>query len=504
MKKYLLVFLAFGFIITSCKKNDDDDEIIEKIAEDPKEDPVVKSVADYPSQDFMWKVMNAEYFWQADVADLADSKDDVDADYAEFLSTEANPGDFFYKICNNHINVVGEQTAVDRFSGAVENYKDLVNSLAGISKSNGLEYQLYLFQGSDDVYGVVTYVARDSDASTTDIKRGDFFVGVDGQTLNRNNFGDLLFGDNDTYTLTMADLANNTIEDNGTEIELTKVENFSENPILVSEVIEENGIKIGYLMYNSFLAAYDEELNEVFGTFKAANIDELVLDFRYNGGGRVSSVVQIASSIYGTKTDEVLLRARFNDKVQGTYSSAQLETNFSDKTIAGSAINELSLTRLFVLTTGATASSSELVINGLEPYIDVVQIGETSRGKNEFSTTFVDDPDGFYFYNPAREGNINPNNQWGIQPLWGRNENADGFSDYTSGLVPDFELEEDIANLGVLGDASEPLFALALSKITGDSSKSNRQPQMTAEVFSSSLQFKRINNTALMDGLIKK
>ena len=49
----------------------------------------------------MWQTMNLYYFWQADVADLADTKIDIEADYAEFLSSEADPADFFFKICNN-------------------------------------------------------------------------------------------------------------------------------------------------------------------------------------------------------------------------------------------------------------------------------------------------------------------------------------------------------------------------------------------------------------------
>jgi C-terminal processing protease CtpA/Prc len=499
MKRILFLLWAVLFVFVSCKKSDDN-IVPETDGQQGPSQENTKSLADYPAQNFMWQTMNTYYFWQVDVADLADTKiDDVEA-YIEFLSSESNPEDFFYNICNNHEAIVGEDAAIDRFSVAVENYKDLVNSLQGVSRSNGLEFQLYLFQGSDDIYGVVTYIALDSDASTKDIKRGDIFVGVNGQNLNLNNYLDLLFGSEDTYTLNMAELVDNTISDNGKEVTLTKVENFAENPILVSTVIEQAGNKIGYLMYNSFLAAYDEQLNNVFGDFKSQGINELVLDLRYNGGGRVTSAIQIASSIYGAKTDEVFIQPRFNSKLQPGNGQPD---NFRATTLDGTAINELNLTRVFVITTGATASASELVINGLEPYVDVIQIGTTTVGKNEFSNTFVDDPENGNFYNPNREEFINPDNQWGIQPLLGRNENADGFSDYTAGLRPDFELQEDIANLGTLGSPSEPFLALALNQISGESSKISLQPAFTAEVFSNSIWFKLTNNKALMDGLLK-
>ena len=501
MKKYLLLMVAFSLVFTACKKNDDD--VTPEPPEEQQEE--VKLVADYPVQDFMWQAMNAFYFWQADVADLVDTKDDVAADYAEFLSSKADPADFFYNICYQHENIVGENAAIDRFSFHSENFKDLVQQFQGVSKSDGVEFGLSLFggEGSRAIFGFVRYIVPGSDADGKDIQRGDIFTGVNGTDLNLDNYIDLLFGDLDTYTLNFADLENNTITPNGRELSLTKEEGFAENPILVASVIEEGANKIGYLMYNSFVANFDEQLNEAFGTFKTAGVNELILDFRYNGGGRVSSAVQIASSVYGTKTDELFLKARYNDKIQSTFNPGDGENNFNATTIAGTPINALDLSRVYVIATNSTASASELVINGLAPYVDVIQVGTTTVGKNEFSVTFVDDRENNFFYNPDREANINPDNQWAIQPLLGRNENADGFSDYTAGLNPDHELREDIANLGVLGDRSDPLLNLTLNLISGESSKTNFEPIYPVNLISSSAVFKATNNMMLMDGLIK-
>lgn len=501
MKKYLFMLLAMGLVVTACNKNDDDPVVDPDGMDDPMDEP--KLISDYPVQDFMWQAMNAFYFWQADVADLADNRFSTDEDYAQFLSSDADPADFFYKICYKHENVVGEAGAVDRFSFLSENYKDLVQRFQGVSKSDGVEFGLSLYGEADDVFGFVRYIVPGSDADGKDIKRGDIFVGINGTNLNLNNYQDLLFGDLDTYTMNLAVIEDNTIVPTGEEISLTKQEGFAENPILIKEVIEQGGTKIGYLMYNSFVAAYDEQLNDAFGEFKTAGINELILDFRYNGGGRVSSAIQIASSIYGTKTDELFLKARYNDKIQSTFDPGDGEENFTATTIDGSAINALDLTRVYIITSSSTASASELVINGLAPYVNVVQVGTTTVGKNEFSVTFVDDRANSYFYDEDREANINPNNQWAIQPLLGRNENADGFSDYTDGLSADHELREDLENLGVLGDLQEPLLALTLNVINGSSSKLNFEPLFPVELLSSSTQFKTLNNTMLMDGLFK-
>ncbi len=492
MKKYFVLFLAIGLIFTNCKKNDDD------VIAAPN---VVKSVADYPVQNFMWQTMNLYYFWQADVAELVDAKIDVAADYAEFLSSEADPTDFFFNICNNHVNVVGDQTAIDRFSFLNEDYKNLVQGFAGISKSDGVEFGLARYGSENDVFGFVRYIVPGSDADGKDVKRGDIFIGINGTNLTLDNYVDLLFGDLDTYTMNFATLADDTISPNGRELSLTKEEGLNENPILVSKVIEQGGLKIGYLLYNSFIASYDEQLNDAFGEFKGMGVNELILDFRYNGGGRVSSAIQIASSVYGTNTSDVFLRPRFNAKLQEANGSPD---NFIENTIENTPINAVNLSRVYVITSGSTASASELVINGLEPYVDVIQVGTATVGKNEFSVTFVDDPENGNFYDEDREANINPNNQWAIQPLLGRNENADGFSDYTSGLTPDHELAEDVANLGTLGETTDPLLALTLNTISGATGKSSFKPIFPIELISSSAVMKATNNMMLMDGLLKQ
>ena len=182
----------------------------------------------------------------------------------------------------------------------------------------------------------------------------------------------------------------------------------------------------------------------------------------------------LSSMIFSTNTNLLYLRQRWNDKIQAAFSSSDLEDYFASTTGAGSQINSLGLNRVYIFTTGSTASASELVINGLDPYINVYKVGTTTRGKNEFSLTMVDDPDrqgAPYIYSSSREDEINPNNSWAIQPLVGRNENSAGFFDYTDGFAPDFLLQEDLENPGILGDLNEPLLARAIEEITGMSTK---------------------------------
>jgi carboxyl-terminal processing protease len=482
MKKMFLLFLGIGMFVASCSK--DDNSIVNTDTPDPI------GTVDVTVQDFMWNAMNLWYFWQADVPNLSDTKFSTNAEYTAFLESESDPNLFF----ENKLRF-----SEDRFSFLAEDYKELVQSFAGVSKSNGLEFGLSFYGEGNDVFGYVRYVIPNSDASTKTIQRGDLFTGVNGVSLNADNYIDLLFGDADGYTLNMADINNSTITPNNREVALTKFEGLVENPVFLTKTIDINGKKIGYLMYNGFTRNFDEDLNNAFGTLKAAGVTDLVLDFRYNPGGSVNSSRLLSSMVYGTNTNQLYIRQRWNSKIQSQFTSAQLEDYFADKTGTGSAINTLNLSKVYVLATGSSASASELVMNALDPYVEVVHIGTTTRGKNEFSITLVDNESNSYIYSSSSENNIKSNNSWGIQPLVGRNENSVGFFDYTAGFTPDIELREDLSNLGQLGNVNEPLLARAIQEITGVSAKIDYTVKMPVDLLSSSKMFKPMRDNMYLD-----
>ncbi|TMM53676.1 carboxyl-terminal protease [Maribacter algarum] len=496
MKKYFLLLLALGLIIFSCETNDDPISPPETSEEMPEEEtPVVKTVADYPVQDFMWRAMNIYYFWQEDVADLADNRFTGPSDpaYVNFLGSSTDPEDFFFnKLCNEHENVVGGNNAVDRFSFLSENYKDIVQGFAGVSKSNGVEFGLGRITDSRGLFGFVRYIVKGSDADTKDIKRGDIFIGVNGTDLTIDNYRDLLFGEEDTYTLNFATLANGTIAPNGRELSLTKQEGLVENPILVNQVIEHNGIKVGYMVYNQFAGNSGEPLNEAFGELKAQGINELVLDLRYNPGGFGYITQILGSLIYEANPDKVFYNRRFNSRLEEAWDVVGGDkTNFVADTGTNDGnsnipLNSLNLSKVYIIATRNSASASELLMNGLRPYVEVVHIGERTVGKNQGSLTLVDSPSTGFGYDRDREDEINPDNQWAIQPIVSQTENSEGFGDYSAGLVPNVEISEDLSQLGSLGDPNERLFARALEEIDASTSKKDFTSVYPVDLFSSS------------------
>jgi len=455
-KKTVLPFCAvigLAFLCLSCDDDDDGTVLPEPTS------------ANVEVQDFMWKSLNEWYFWQADVEDLSDNAFASDEEYTEFLEQTPDPEDFIESLLFTE----------DRFTFYDDDYNDLLNSLSGVSKSDGIQFFIIDLTADDtnNLFGFVRNVVPGSTGAAAGIQRGDIVYGVNGQVLTPDNYLDLLFGDIDSYTLNMgeANVEERLVNQTDEEIFLTRMENFQENPIRLATTLEVNNQKIGYLMYRQFNSDFNDELNDVFEQFVEDGVTDLVLDMRYNGGGSVNTSRLLASMIYGPNTNDLYIRQRWNDKKQSEFTDAQLEDYFADQVRNGVSLNSLRLNRVYVLTTGSTASASELVINGLDPYINVIQIGTTTTGKNEFSISLVDDPGNDYVYSSSREDNINPDNSWIIQPLVGRNENSVGFLDYTEGFAPDFELREDVFNLGVFGDINEPLLAIAIEEITGISSK---------------------------------
>jgi carboxyl-terminal processing protease len=435
---------------------------------DMDDQPVPSALA---VNDFIWKGMNLYYLWQEDVPDLADNRFANQGELNTFLTNYSNPVDLF-----NHLRI---DTATDRFSVIFSDYSVLEGVLSGTTLNNGMDYALrYTDNTNTAVFGWVRYVLPNSDAAAKGIKRGDLFYAIDGVPLTGSNYRTLTAST--SYTINLADYANGNITPNGQSIALTKT-NLSENPILINTVLHQGSHKIGYLMYNGFYANYDSELNAAFGELASQNITDLVLDLRYNSGGSINSATKLASMITGQFTGDLFAKQQWNAKAQAFYESSNpgaLENRF----VGG--LNSLNLNKVYILTTNGTASASELVINCLKPYINVVQIGDVTLGKNVGSITLYDSP------TFVSKSDINPSHKYAMQPIVLKIVNKDNFGDYTTGIVPTTPLPEQLNNLGVLGQADELLLSAAITQITANG---KTVPQPSGPVVRDIVDSKTIN-----------
>ena len=267
----------------------------------------------------------------------------------------------------------------------------------------------------------------------------------------------------------MASVENGSIVRNFKEVELVKVENFKINPIQIAKVLDWPSVdttpnkKIGYLMYNQFVADSGNDLNQVFQEFKSQEIVDLILDLRYNGGGSIQNCVELSSMITGQFKNQIFAKENWNTKIEpliiNQYGKEKIINRFVSFLSDGQVINSLELNRVFVITTSETASASELLINGLAPYIEVIHVGEQTVGKNVGSITVYDYID--------TEQTINPNHNYAMQPIVFKIENSEGFVDYSSGLEPNYLIKESLENMGILGNEEEPMLKIVLGIING-------------------------------------
>ncbi|MGB1449790.1 MAG: S41 family peptidase [Flavobacteriaceae bacterium] len=503
MKKFLFAVLIISLSTTACSNPDIDDNQVNVVADPEPTDSTSDTTssttetdsttgtsttapvtANTEVNDYIWKGLNLWYYWQEEVDNLADTVDDNQNSYTEYLNSIADPEDFFDSL--NHPD--------DRFSWIDPDYENLEDQLAGISASNGMKFLLYRrCSGCETLIGAVTYVLPNSDAANKGVVRGDLFNRVDGQELNLTNYISLLYGQSLNYSIDLVnyDAATDVVVPREITIDLVKEENFQEEPIHKNVVVEHNGTRVGYLMYNKFVGAvdsnddgvneydFDQALIDAFASFQSENISELVVDLRYNGGGSVRTCTYLASLITGQFTGTIFAQQQWNSKLMAYFDSVNTNSNpnddfdlndyFVDTTHTGVSIQGLQLNRVYILTSNRSASASELLINGLSPHINVVQVGTATYGKNVGSITIYD-----YIDN---SGDVrNPNHTYAMQPIVLKIANSENFADYTNGLDPDIELRESASSYGVLGDVNEPLFAAALNHISGGSSKRSYDP----------------------------
>lgn len=400
----------------------------------PEKEPEPSAGTDAEVNDWIYDQMTDWYLWTNNLAGKTTTDTKLTPD-AYFKALLYQPGE------------------VDRFSWIQESAEELRNSLNGRNTALGVRTAtFYTDDTRKNVAFAVGYALKGSPAERAGIKRGDFITKVNGTTITIDNYQTILAEEN--LSLTMGDYVNGQIIPNSTVYNVTKAE-IQTNPVQYYSIIEEGNKKIGYLVYLQYLSQYDDDLRRIFGEFKAAGVNELVLDLRYNGGGYISSATTLSSLIgKGVSSSKVCYADEWNANVTKQFTDRYGKDYFT-KFFRDEPNNIGSqLSRVFVLTSRGTASASELTINNLLPYMQVITVGDNTYGKNVGSITIDDEKKRW---------------KWGMQPIVLRTVNANGQSDYGSkeGFAPDVRLSDNRLPYKPFGDKQETLLSGVISYITG-------------------------------------
>lgn len=423
VKTTLLLFLAVA-IFNSCQKDD-------PTPDGPEASEYTKKV-----NRFIKAAMDDKYFWNEDMPDLN-------------YNYETDSKEYFSKLLDED----------DEFSWITDDVDALLNSFEGNEKSFGWSLAFYNITDIGKIVGVVEFVYPETPASVAGFKRGDILLKVNGSNLSQSNYSDLLNLDQADVTVGIP-TETDIVED--TTISLVS-DQLSLNPVLTTNVVAHDGRRIGYLFYAQFIPNYDNDLGAAFQSFISQNITDLVVDLRYNTGGITSSAQYLASCIAPldvVNNNEILVTLKWNKYWQEYWTDrqimSQLEMYFNNQ-----VPYKLGLNKVYFLTGPYTASSSELTITGLKPYMDeVITVGDTTYGKYVGSQTLLP----VTYLNDADAQEIS---NWAVQPIVLRWANSAGVTDFKGGFPPDIPADDNLFNAYPLGDKNDPLFKAAIEDITG-------------------------------------
>ncbi|QWT87355.1 peptidase S41 [Chryseobacterium sp. PCH239] len=416
MKNFLkLQYIAIAVFLISCTNNNDESA------------PVFPEGSTEFVNLWVQDSMKRYYYW----ADEMPAKPDYQLPVKDFFKSLLSPK--------------------DRFSFMV-NTEDSSSYPRSIRNMYGFDYTIVQL-ANNEVVTVVKLVLQNSPAFNAGLERGMIITKVNGKVMTAANAEAMASSikDQTVVELTVGKWQNGSVTD---EKNITVYYGFSfEQPVL-SKVFEKNGKKVGYMYIYDFPDGMTQTLYQKFGELKAAGVKELILDLRYNYGGSVSSAAALCSLIpsgLSSGSPFIIFKGNKNGgEVKRTFAQ---QIAYDPKALDFTTLraNALGLQKVFILTSNSTASAAEIVVNNLKPYMQVIQIGDTTLGK---------DMAGFVVEDKRKPRKIS----WQIHPVIYKVFNASGAGEYSSGISPQSNVNEFTGlPLLPLGDPNETLISSALN-----------------------------------------
>ncbi len=331
----------------------------------------------------------------------------------------------------------GSGNPIDRFS--------FINSAAADSQFFGEgKFEGFGFSSKFvDVDGTdlrLTRVFTDSPAFREGLRRGQRILELDDRTIAEINAAEglgVVFG-----TSPLKFLMRNI---DGSEFAVTITHDIvTINPIPQWRIIDAgSGRMVGYLELATFIGTADPVFDEVFGAFRAAGVNDVIIDLRYNGGGLVSTAELLGDYLGGDIADGQIFSHTFFNADRADSDS----TEFFEQPVTN---NSVSLSKLVIIATGGTASASELITNSMDPYVvsGVTIVGDTTFGK------------------PVGQVGIDFCEKR-LRPTAFQTVNVLDFGDYFNGLPVDCPAADDL-NVAV-GEDTDPNMVVALAYLDSGS-----------------------------------
>jgi carboxyl-terminal processing protease len=405
---------------------------------------------------FLRSWTNELYLWFAEVPD---TNPNSIADVSQYFSVLKTP------------QTTPSGNMKDRFHFELDTAEWLALSQGGQSIGYGAE--LMLIRTTPPRRAVVAFVEPGTPAGTANVLRGMEILRINNVDFVNDNtqagvdvLNDAFFPSaaGQTFTFRFQPANGGAAVD----IPLTTA-NITHKPVLMDQSIPQGGDSVGYLLFNDHIATAEQEL--VAAINRLQDVDDLILDIRYNGGGFLDIASELTYMISGrTGTFETLV---FNSKnpnrnpvTNQPLTPTPIHTTTQDFSLPeGQPLPTLSLDRVYVITSANTCSASESIMNGLRGVgVEVFQIGSTTCGK-PFGF-YAQDNCGTTYFSIQFQG-LNAMN-FGDYPDGFAPQNQTGRS---SVLLPGCSIADDFTR--ALGDTTEGRLKAALDfRASGNSNAS--------------------------------
>ncbi|MCC8197452.1 MAG: hypothetical protein LIP06_02460 [Tannerellaceae bacterium] len=425
MKNYTFYSLLYIFLLAAISCTDDKD----KIGIDP----------DQSVNEWIYETMEENYLWNTEILPISQ------------VNFSADPEDFFISLLSSNDGKEGY------YYSTIESKSSSTKSYHGDGLTLGFEYQSYYTDDQKiNLQLRVLYILPNSPAANSELQRGDWIHTINNQTISTSmDLSSIL------YSGTEVSLGVGNM--NGIDLRTIKLtaQLVEDHPVFLDTIYSIQNRQIGYLVYNHFTSdptnngygdVFDQDLKAVFAKFKNTNLNDFILDLRYNNGGLVSCAQLLGTMLAPAEAlGDIFCQMVYNQDQQNKNSSLPFDQSLSGY--------NLDTKRLYIIISNQTASASEAVINGLKPFLgsNLILIGEEesiTEGKNVGSVTYTDD-----------------RFEWELHPIvcYISNKYPLEESDYSAGFPPDeWPSRKEIQMPQYdLGDTREYMLATVLNLIAG-------------------------------------
>ena len=261
--------------------------------------------------------------------------------------------------------------------------KDLINgAIKGMTEALGDNYSSFIEESESDTYDIIlkgdymgvgiqisqlvnnkdiiiSQVFENSPAMESGLQAGDIVKKINGESTD-----DMTVSDVGDY-IKNGDIVNFdiVIERNGVEEQISTKRGKITIDSVYSEMIENNGKKVGYIMLDVFALNTDEQFKQHLENLEKQGMDSLIIDVRSNTGGHLSTVTNIISEFLDKS--KVIYQTSSKTETKKIYSTGKTTKQY----------------KIVVLADGVSASASEVLLAALKESYGATFVGQATYGK---------------------------------------------------------------------------------------------------------------------------